>query len=89
MPGKTQRKYVKELMLFNKSIKKSLDSDFYHLVQKKTNGKWEYYKKIDNTSKINIRHDLQLNKVLKLSSYFSTYDWKKDDGFNNFKDWLK
>ena len=25
MPGKTQRKYVKELMIFNKSIKKPLD----------------------------------------------------------------
>jgi len=65
------------------------DNDSYHLVQKKTDGKWEYYNKLDSSSKVPVKHNLDLSKVLKLSSFFSTHDWIEDDGYNNFSKWIK
>jgi len=65
------------------------DSSSYHLIEKRSDGKWYYYKKIDGDSKINLKHDLTLNKNLPLSDFFNTYDWNSDDGYNNFSDWVE
>ncbi len=65
------------------------DKDSYHLVQKKNDGKWQYYSEIDSNSEIKVKHTLELNKTLPLSSFFNTYEWVGNDGFNNFKDWIE
>jgi hypothetical protein len=28
-------------------------------------------------------------KIIRLSSNYPIYDWIKDDGYNNFKNWVK
>ncbi len=60
------------------------------LIQKVSNGKWEYYTEIDNKHSFTISHDLKLNKVYSLSNLKrKVYYWYKDDGYNNFSTWLK
>jgi hypothetical protein len=65
------------------------DNESYHLIEKKKDGKWYYYKEIDGDSKISIKHTLTLNTNLPLSSFFKTYDWINDDGYNCFSDWVE
>ena len=65
------------------------DNSSYHLIQKRNDGKWYYYKEIDGTSKINVKHSLKLNTNLPLSNFFSTYNWINDSGYNNFRTWVK
>ena len=60
----------------------------YHLVYK-SNNKWYYYKEIDGDSKVSMKHGLTLNEVLPLSNFYKIYMWNKDDGYNNFKNWVK
>jgi hypothetical protein len=64
------------------------DKQSYELIQK-INGKWKYYTKIDGTSKVYSNHQLQVEKIYKLSDFFSTYDWVKNNGYNNFSTWVK
>lgn len=65
------------------------DNQSYHLVEKKEDGKWYYYKEIDSSSKITISHQLELNRSLPLSNFFQIYKWNGDGGYNNFKDWVQ
>jgi len=64
------------------------DNSSYHLIQKLNDGKWYYYNKIDNSSKVTITHTLDLNKNLPLSLFFNEYDWNNDKGFDNFSTWV-
>ncbi len=61
----------------------------YHLIQKKTDGKWQYYSEIDSNSEVKVKHTFKLKKSLPLSSFFNTYDWIEDDGFNEFSNWVQ
>ncbi|MCK9373556.1 MAG: TIR domain-containing protein [Sulfuricurvum sp.] len=64
------------------------DNSSYSLIEH--NGKeWIYYKSIDGTEKVNVKHSLVLKKILPLSHFFNVYDWDKGDGYNNFADWVK
>lgn len=65
------------------------DNKSYHLVEKKDDGKWYYYKEIDDNSKIIIDHKLELKISLPLSKFFKVYEWNSNDGYNNFKDWVQ
>ncbi|MCD5326782.1 TIR domain-containing protein [Chromobacterium piscinae] len=49
--------------------------------------KWVYY---DDLGKISIRQQAvdKRDRNLQLSTWFSTYDWVEDDGFNNFGKWV-
>ena len=64
------------------------DNSSYHLIQKSNDGRWHYYNKIDNSSKVTITHTLDLNKNLPLSLFFNEYDWNNDKGFDNFSTWV-
>jgi hypothetical protein len=64
------------------------DKNSYHLIYKESN-QWYYYTEIDGTSKINIKHSLDLNTNIPLSKFYKIYKWNADDGYNNFKDWVK
>ena len=63
------------------------DKSSYHLVELK-NGKWIYYKNIDNNSKVSINHNLTLNKAIPLSKFYKVFDWVLHDGYNNFSAWV-
>jgi len=41
----------------------------YHLIYKESN-KWYYYKKIDGTSEVTVKHNFELNKNLPLSNFY-------------------
>jgi hypothetical protein len=52
------------------------------------NGKWIKYKNLDSYSVKKVSEDRR-NKIFRLSNEYSTYDWKADDGYNNFASWTK
>ena len=65
------------------------NKDTLDLIQYKSN-KWYYYTEIDSTSSFTYKnHGLAVEKTHKLSNFYSIYKWNKDDGFNNFKNWVK
>lgn len=65
------------------------DKDTLELVEYKSN-KWHYYKEIDSKSSfISKKHGLTIGKTTKLSKFYDSYKWNGDDGFNNFKNWVK
>jgi hypothetical protein len=52
------------------------------------NGTWKYYDKLE-AIKLNSAIDSSFwNKSYKLSRFFKTYKWYKDDGYNNFSNWI-
>lgn len=54
------------------------------------NNKWIEYKNIENKSTFQWKnHGLDINKVYQLSKFYLIYCWVKDDGYNNFKEWVK
>lgn len=65
------------------------ENNSFELIEKKDDGKWYYYKEIDSSSKIERNHGFALNKNIPLSSIFQVYKWNADNGYNNFKDWIK
>lgn len=64
------------------------DNSSYHLIQKSNDGRWHYYNKIDNSSKVTVAHKYDLNKNLPLSLFYNEYDWNNDKGFDNFSTWV-
>ena len=65
------------------------DKDTIDLVEYKSN-KWYYYTEIDSKSSFSFKnHGLSIGNTHKLSKFYSIYKWNGDDGFNNFKDWIK
>jgi len=65
------------------------DKDTLDLVEYKS-GKWYYYTEIDSKSSFSFKnHGLSIGDTHKFSKFFPTYKWNKDDGFNNFKNWVK
>ncbi|MCD7923170.1 MAG: TIR domain-containing protein [Bacteroides sp.] len=54
------------------------------------NGEWLRYNDLDDISCPTPRYDSQYNgNFYQLSKCYSTFDWIKDDGYNNFEDWIK
>jgi len=64
------------------------DKNSYHLIEKKDDGKWYYYKEIDSTSKVLKKHNFTLNKNIPLSTIYKSYKWNADDGYTNFSTWV-
>ena len=65
------------------------DKDTLDLVEYKFD-KWYYYKEIDSKSSFSFKnHGLSIGNTHKFSKFYSSYKWNKDDGFNNFKNWVK
>ncbi|MDM1551853.1 TIR domain-containing protein [Empedobacter falsenii] len=52
------------------------------------NGKWIKYPDLDGWSVKEVAES-ERNKIRRLSSIFSVYDWYEDDGYNNFSKWVK
>ena len=51
-------------------------------------GEWKLYPDLEGwTVKEFPKKDRE--KVIRLSSNYPIYDWIKDDGYNNFKNWVK
>ena len=56
----------------------------YYLIK----GEWKLYPDLDGwTVKEFPKKDRE--KIIQLSSIYPIYDWIKDDGYNNFKNWVK
>lgn len=54
------------------------------------NGKWIEYTYIENKSIFEWKnHKININEIYKLSQFYPIYCWVKDDGYNNFKYWVK
>jgi Thoeris protein ThsB, TIR-like domain len=53
------------------------------------NGAWAQYTEIDGSSSyaVNVLEQYR-NKGFKLNQWYKTYDWVKDDGYNNFASWV-
>ena len=51
------------------------------------NDKWYYFSKLGEFS-INKQPEKYWSKNVKLSTWFSTYDWVSDNGNANFKNWI-
>ena len=65
------------------------DKDTLDLVEYKS-GKWYYYTEIDSKSSFPFKnHGLNVGDTHKFSNFYTTYKWNNDDGFNNFKNWIK
>jgi hypothetical protein len=64
------------------------DKNSYHLIEKKDDGKWHYYKEIDSTSKVLKKHNFALNKKIPLSTIYKSYKWNADNGYKNFATWV-
>ncbi|MFA5603169.1 MAG: TIR domain-containing protein [Bacilli bacterium] len=55
----------------------------------KTNNEWVEYDKIDGSSTYHTDVDKMFwGKGYNLSNFYKTYDWVKDNGFVNFKNWV-
>ena len=56
----------------------------------KVNEKWEEYSEIDGSASYQTGGvDTQYrNKGFNLAQWYPEYDWVRDDGFNNFADWV-
>ena len=66
------------------------DSGKTATLYEKNNGKWIEYRKIDNSSsyRVNVPKKYHGNGY-SLDQFYNTYDWVSDNGFNNFKNWVK
>lgn len=51
-------------------------------------GKWIKYPDLSGWSVKQVEEKYR-NKIYRLSSDYKVYDWKKDDGYNNFSSWVK
>lgn len=51
-------------------------------------GKWVDYKDLDGWS-VEQFPENKRNKIHRLSTIYSVYDWVDDDGYNNFADWIE
>lgn len=55
------------------------------------NGEWSKYTQLDGSASYwldtPIRKEMR-NNFYQLSKLFSVYDWNKNDGYNNFSDWV-
>ncbi len=52
-------------------------------------GKWIKYPDLDGWTLEHRAKEEHRNKIYRLSSDYPVYDWKDDDGYNNFSDWVK
>ncbi len=52
------------------------------------NGKWEWYQDVSPYKLNNAQPLYNRGRHLQLDTFFKTYDWVVDDGFNNFKTWI-
>ena len=50
--------------------------------------KWTKYKDLEGWS-VNEVPENKRNKIFRLSTIYPIYDWIDDNGYNNFKNWLK
>lgn len=51
-------------------------------------GDWVKYNDLDGWSVSEVKENLR-NKIFRLSTLYSIYDWVDDDGYNNFSDWVE
>lgn len=51
------------------------------------NGKWIAYTDLASWS-VNEVSENKRNKIFRLSTLYAIYDWIKDDGYNNFPEWI-
>lgn len=54
------------------------------------NGEWYYFEEIDSTRFFKNEYFNKNNagKHIKLSNLFTVYNWTKDDGYENFSNWI-
>ncbi len=54
------------------------------------NGKWQKYTEVDGNAswQIDAVEEKYRGKEFQLSKIFSTYDWDKSNGYNNFSNWV-
>lgn len=65
------------------------DKDTLDLVEYKSN-KWYYYTEIDSKSSFSAKnHGFSVGTTTKFSKLYNIYKWNKDNGFENFKNWVK
>ncbi len=73
------------------------DGSKYAFITRETvsSDNWTYWEEIDSTRfhendyfKKKYAQD-NAEKCIPLSTFFSIYDWVKDDGYTNFKDWVE
>ena len=73
------------------------DGSKYAFITRETvsSDNWTYWEEIDSTRfhendyfKQKYAQD-NAEKCIPLSTFFSIYDWVKDDGYTNFKDWVE
>lgn len=72
------------------------DGSQYAFITRETiGGDWTYWEEIDsNKFHVNDYFNKEYaknnaEKCIPLSNFFPIYDWVKDDGYNNFKNWVK
>lgn len=53
------------------------------------NGKWVQYQDLTSYTLKTVAPALKRGKFYKLSSLYRTYDWIKNDGYNNFAKWVE
>lgn len=51
-------------------------------------GKWTTYNDLDGWA-VNQVEESKRNKIFRLSSVYSVYDWIEDNGYDNFQSWIK
>lgn len=51
-------------------------------------GKWIAYDDLDGWT-VNKFPEKDRNKIIRLSSIYPVYDWMEDEGFNNFRSWVR
>jgi len=52
------------------------------------NGKWTKYTDLEGWTASKVL-ETDRNKIFRLSTIYPIYDWSKDDGYTNFKDWVR
>jgi hypothetical protein len=54
------------------------------------NGSWTTYSEIDDSSRYSIKRTSSTywGKFFRLSKFYTTYLWNKDNGYNNFSKWV-
>ena len=83
--GKTKKKGSNPLYYLGYSI----DSTGKKLsLHNYLNNKWTKYKDLDGWN-VKTFPEKDRNKIFRLSSIYPIYDWIDDDGYNNFKNWVK
>lgn len=70
-------------------------SQYAFITRADTDSKWYYWEEIDS-KKYHINNYFKKDyakenagKCISLSKFFKIYKWNKDDGYNNFKNWVK